>query len=150
LDREFSRVVSLPPSATRVALLDHGEHQPVIIWDWKRKAVTRQIARWTGQLTADGRYGLYAPSRGGLDLIDIKSGEVALTLIPRVAEGVFSIKAMFTTNNRHVIYYHSGHRTIRVFRVADGHMVRIIGLCVAFVVVILISLDVMFALLAIR
>jgi hypothetical protein len=118
--REYSRIVSLPPNANRVALLDQDEHRPVNIWDWKRKTVVRTVPRWTGPLTADGRLGLYAPSRGGLELIDIKTGEVAHTLIPRVAEGVFNIKAMFTSNSRHVVYYHSGRRSIRVFRVNDG------------------------------
>jgi NACHT domain- and WD repeat-containing protein len=120
LTREYSRLVAMPPNAQRIALLDQDEHRPVNVWDWKRKTVVRSVPRWTGQHTADGRLGLYAPSRGGLELIDIKTGEVMHTLIPRVAEGVFNIKTMFTSNNRHVVYYHSGRRSIRVFRVSDG------------------------------
>ena len=39
-----------------------------------------------------------------------------------MAEGVFSVKVFFTDNDKHVVYYHSGHRTIRLFRVSDGKM----------------------------
>ena len=42
------------------------------------------------------------------------------TLIGKVAEGVFDVIAFFTPTNEHVIYYHKGKRTIRVFRTADG------------------------------
>ena len=69
-----------------------------------------------------GGKGLFAPSRGGLEILDLKTGKTTKTLIPRVAEGVFSVKVFFTDNDKHVVYYHSGHRTIRLFRVSDGKM----------------------------
>ena len=34
--------------------------------------------------------------------------------------GVFDVSTLITPNDRHVIYYHSGRRTIRVFRLEDG------------------------------
>lgn len=41
-------------------------------------------------------------------------------LIPKVAEGVFDVDTLITENDKHVIYYHSGRRTIRAFRLEDG------------------------------
>ncbi len=35
-------------------------------------------------------------------------------------KGVFDISTLITPNDKHVIYYHSGRRTIRVFRLEDG------------------------------
>lgn len=116
--RGFTRLVAMPRHPQRVALVDHdrGGH----VWDWKKKTAVRWVPRWNGAISADGRYGLYAPSRGGLDLVDLKTGAVARILIPRVAEGVFGTLALFTANDRHVVYYHSGRRSIRVYRVDDG------------------------------
>ena len=71
-----------------------------------------------------GRLGLYAPERGGLELLDLRSGATLQTLIGRVAEGVFSTTALFTHDDRHVAYYHAGRKSVRVFRVADGTQVR--------------------------
>lgn len=61
------------------------------------------------------------------------------TLIGQVAEGVndvkvrrqrfsrsyknFNFKALFTATGEHVLYYHSGHQTLRAFRVADGQLI---------------------------
>ena len=42
------------------------------------------------------------------------------TLIGKVAEGVFDVLTFFTPTNQHVVYYHKGKRTIRVFRTMDG------------------------------
>ena len=74
------------------------------------------VHRWNGVCTSNGKYGLYAPARGGLELINLKTGSTLHVLIPRVAEGVFSVDTQFTRNDLHVIYYHSGHKSIRVFR----------------------------------
>ena len=76
--------------------------------------------RWNGVCSADGRYGLCAPDRGGLELLDLKTGLTAKCFIPRVAEGVFNSICLFTGNDRHVVYFHSRHLSLRVFRVADG------------------------------
>ena len=68
------------------------------------------------QVTSDGRYGLYAPARGGLELLELKNGTSVKTLIPRIAEGVFSVICLFTKTNDYVLYYHGGRKTVRVFR----------------------------------
>ena len=76
-----------------------------------------------GCCTKNGQYGLFSPSRGGLDLLDLKHGIVVKTLIPKVAEGIFNVIAKFNETDEYVLYYHSGHKTLRVFRVTDGQMI---------------------------
>ncbi|CAF1183817.1 unnamed protein product [Rotaria sp. Silwood1] len=84
------------------------------------KQVHFTLPKWGGQISSDGQYGLYAPTRGGLEIFDFRNGKVVRTLIGKVAEGVFDVMAFFTPTNEHVIYYHKGKRTIRVFRTEDG------------------------------
>ena len=76
-----------------------------------------------GTCSKDGRYGLYAPSRGGLDLLDLRHGTILRTLIPKIAEGIFNVKCMFNESTEYVMYYHSGRKTLRVFRVSDGELI---------------------------
>lgn len=54
--------------------------------------------------------------RGGLELIELRKGTTVKTYIPKVAEGVFTIISMFNRTDEYVLYYHSGRKTIRVFR----------------------------------
>lgn len=79
--------------------------------------------RWNGVYSTDGELGLCAPERGGLELLDLKTGIAVHCLIPRVAEGVFSSISLFANNDKHVIYYHSRHLSIRVFRISDGKQI---------------------------
>ena len=51
---------------------------------FQNKKFVRSIPQWGGSCSKDGRYGLYAPSRGGLDLLDLRHGTVVRTLIPKV------------------------------------------------------------------
>ena len=78
------------------------------------------LKKWNGVCTQNGRYGLYAPKDGGMELLELKGGKRVHTLIPRVAEGVFDVSTMFTKNDQYIIYYHTGHQAIRVFRTSDG------------------------------
>ena len=58
--------------------------------------------------------GLYAPSRGGLDILDLRHGGTVLrTLIPKIAEGIFTVICKFNATNEYVLYYHSGRKTLR-------------------------------------
>ncbi len=41
----------------------------------------RSIPQWGGSCSKDGRYGIYAPSRGGLDILDLRHGTVMRTLV---------------------------------------------------------------------
>lgn len=54
--------------------------------------------------------------RGGLELIELKKGTSVKTYISKVAEGVFTVISMFNRTDEYVLYYHSGRKTIRVFR----------------------------------
>ena len=91
--------------------------------DIKNKKYVRAIPQWGGSCSSDGRYGLYAPSRGGLDMLDLRHGTVLRTLIPKIAEGIFNVICKFNATNEYVLYYHSGRKTLRVFRAADGVMI---------------------------
>ena len=98
------------------------------------RKVVRIVPNWDGSRTSDGKYGLYAPQSGylfsfiysviqsfeinfcmtgGMDILDLRTGHVVRTLIPKIAEGIFDVIAMFTKTNEYVLYYHSGRKTIR-------------------------------------
>ena len=83
----------------------------------------RSINGWDGTCSKDGRYGLFAPSTGGMEMLDLRSGKVCKTLIPKVAEGIFDVLAVFNATNEYILYYHSGRKTIRAFRKKDGQMI---------------------------
>ena len=79
----------------------------------------RSIKNWNGKFTSDDRYGLYAPTKGGLELLDLKNGSRVKVFIPKVFDGVFDVDTLITGNDKHLIYYHTGKRTIRVYRISD-------------------------------
>ena len=64
---------------------------------------------------------MFSPSGGGLDVLDLKGGAILTTLIPKLAEGMFHVIAKFNETNEYVLYYHSGHQTLKVFRMEDDH-----------------------------
>lgn len=53
----------------------------------------------------------------------MKKGATVKTFIPKVAEGVFTVICMFTDNDEYVLYYHSGKKTLRVFRTSDNQLI---------------------------
>lgn len=91
--------------------------------DIKTKRHIRSIPKWGGSCTLDGKFGLYAPPRGGLELLELRKGTTVKTFIPKVAEGVFTVICMFTEGDEYVLYYHSGKKTLRVFRTSDTQMI---------------------------
>ncbi|KAL2749964.1 NACHT and WD repeat domain-containing protein 2 [Vespula maculifrons] len=93
------------------------------ILDINKKKFIRIIPKWSGNISKDGKYTLYAPSRGGLELIELKKGTSVKTYISKVAEGVFTVISMFNRTDEYVLYYHSGRKTIRVFRSSDCEMI---------------------------
>ena len=93
------------------------------IIDVVNRKFVRSIRNWYGVSDKSGRYGVYAPSKGGLDLIDLRTGNVKRQLIPKIAEGIFNIICKFNETNEYVLYYHSGRKTLRVFRVIDGRLI---------------------------
>ena len=56
-------------------------------------------------------------------MLDLRNGHTVKTLIPKTAEGIFNVICQFNETNEYVMYYHSGRKTLRVFRVSDGIMI---------------------------
>ncbi|CAG4962206.1 unnamed protein product [Colias eurytheme] len=115
--KDMQSVVALPHKPHWVGVIGNDKAG---ILDIKTKRHVRFVPRWNGAVTRSGRCGLSAPPRGGLDLIELKRGTPVHQLISRAAEGVFSIITMFSSNDEYVFYYHSGRKTLRVFRTIDG------------------------------
>ncbi|KAJ8954195.1 hypothetical protein NQ318_005790 [Aromia moschata] len=118
--KDILGLVAMPHKGHLIAVLttDKGA-----IIDIRTKKHLRTVPKWGGSITKDGKYGLYAPQRGGLELIELKKGQTVKTFIPKVAEGVFTIICLFNKTDEYVLYYHSGRKTLRVFRTADAEMI---------------------------
>ena len=110
--KEITKLVPLPGSG-RSACVGIIDAEKGTIMDVITKKVVKTIPCWDGSYTSDGKYGLYAPPSGGMDILDLRSGQVVRTLIPKIAEGIFDVIARFTKTNEYVLYYHSGRKTIR-------------------------------------
>ena len=118
--KDVSMICGLPDKPWQVAMIDQDKAN---IMDVKNKKFVRSIPNWGGSCSSDGRFGIYAPSKGGLDLLDLRHGTVMKTLIPKIAEGIFNVICKFNATNEYVMYYHSGRKTLRIFRVTDGLMI---------------------------
>ncbi|XP_068157619.1 LOW QUALITY PROTEIN: NACHT and WD repeat domain-containing protein 2 [Drosophila tropicalis] len=118
--KEVFSLVPMPHKANQVAVISSEKGS---VMDIKTKKHVRSIAKWGGSITRDGKCGLYAPTRGGLEMLELRKGTTVKTFIPKVAEGVFSVICIFTENDEYVAYYHSGRKTIRVFRTVDTEMI---------------------------
>lgn len=118
--KEVISLVPMPHKSSQVAVINSEKGS---IMDIKTKKHVRSIPKWGGSITKDGKYGIYAPSRGGLEMLELRKGTTVKTFIPKVAEGVFSVICIFTENDEYVCYYHSGRKTIRVFRTSDTEMI---------------------------
>ena len=91
--KDVTNLVAVTERPYIVALL---ENEKTNLYDVKNKRWIKTIQSWTGVTTKDGRWGLSAPSRGGLDLLDMKlDGEIVRNFLPRKAQGVFTIHALF-------------------------------------------------------
>lgn len=113
-------VVPMPHKPNQIAVM--GSEKGSIV-DIKSKRNIRTIQKWGGSCTRDGKFGLYAPPRGGLELLELRKGTTVKTFIPKVAEGVFTVICMFTEGDEYVLYYHSGKKTLRVFRTSDTQLI---------------------------
>ena len=104
------------------------------------KKWVRTIRLWSGPMTRDMKYGLGAPNKGGLYLVDLTTGNNLATFIQPGQEGVFTrltgrggkdssphptyhAVLGFTQSEDYVWYYHSGRGTIRLFRRHDATMI---------------------------
>ncbi|UJR21317.1 hypothetical protein I4U23_024408 [Adineta vaga] len=118
--KDITSMVTIPKQPYLIGLIDADKGVVINVRD---KKVHLIIPKWSGQISSDGKYGLYAPTRGGLEIFEFRNGKVVRTLIGKVAEGVFDVITFFTPTNKHVIYYNKGKRTIRVFRTIDGQQI---------------------------
>lgn len=118
--QEVLTIIPLPHKPTQIGVI--GSEKGSII-DIKSKRHIRSIPKWNGSCTKDGKFGLYAPSRGGLELLELRKGSTVKIFIPKVAEGVFTVVCMFTDGDEYVLYYHSGKKTLRVFRTSNTDMI---------------------------
>ncbi|XP_050685594.1 NACHT and WD repeat domain-containing protein 2 [Leptidea sinapis] len=118
--KDMQSIVALPHKPHWVGVVGNDKAG---ILDIKTKRHVRFVPRWNGACTRDGKTGLCAPTRGGLDLIELKRGTSVQQLISRAAEGVFSIITMFSSTDDYVFYYHSGRKTLRIFRTLDGRAI---------------------------
>jgi WD40 repeat protein len=114
---DFLSMIPMHKNPHHIAIIDADKGSLINVKD---KKFVRSIAKWNGRATKDDKHGLYAPTRGGMEVLDLKNGSRVKVLIPKVAEGVFDVDTLITENDRHVIYYHSGRRTIRAFRLEDS------------------------------
>ncbi|CAG2161948.1 unnamed protein product [Oppiella nova] len=83
------------------------------ILDVLTQRVMTRITRWNGQIDSSGKFGLFVPQRGGLELIDLKYGSTLKVLLPHTSEGVVRVMTGFTSDNSYVFYYHTMKKTIR-------------------------------------
>merc|ERR1712106_756036 len=118
--KEVTKLVALPDKPSVVALIDVDKGN---LMDIIQRRFIKSIPCWDGTCSKDGRYGLYAPCTGGMDMLDLRTGKVCKTLLPKIAEGIFDVMAIFNETNEYVLYYHSGRKTIRAFRRKDGKMI---------------------------
>ena len=115
--QEIQSMVVLPEKPGIVALIDVDKGN---IMDVVNKKLVKSIQGWGGNCTKDGKFGLCAPPSGGMDILDLRSGSVTKTLIPKISEGIFDVIAEFNKRDDYILYYHSGRKTIRAFRRKDG------------------------------
>lgn len=118
--QEVLAVVPLPHKPNQIGVIG-GEKGSII--DIKTKRHIRSVPKWNGSCTKEGKYGLYAPSRGGLELIELRKGQTMKIFIPKVAEGVFTVICMFTVGDEYVVYYSGRTKTLRVFRTSNTVMI---------------------------
>ena len=92
--KDITNIVNLPERPYFVALLEGDKAN---LYDVKNKKWTKTIPSWNGITTKNGRWGLSAPSRGGLELLDMKlDGEIVRTYLTKMSIGIFTVNAMFT------------------------------------------------------
>lgn len=92
--KDITNIVSITEKPYFVALLEGDKAN---LYDVKNKKWIKTIPSWNGVTTKNGRWGISAPTRGGLDLLDMKlDGEIVRTFMTKLALGIFSVMAMFT------------------------------------------------------
>merc|ERR1711902_227415 len=99
---EVIKLVALPDKPSVVATIDVDKGNLI---DIAQKKFIKSIPCWDGTCSKDGRYGLYAPATGGMDMLDLRTGKVCKTLIPKISEGIFLFFIIFLKSYIIVIQY---------------------------------------------
>ncbi|EFP10882.1 hypothetical protein CRE_30786 [Caenorhabditis remanei] len=120
-DVMINKIIAMPSNSNQVIVVESDNKASV--WDIRVRKFHRTLTQFNGVVSNDGKLGLFAPAKGGLFVIDMRSGQVAKTLIGNVTEGVNDVTCSFSPNGQYVFYYHSGHKTLRVFRVLDCQLI---------------------------
>ena len=65
------------------------------LMDILQQKFLKSIPFWDGTCSKDGRYGLYAPATGGMEMLDLRTGKVCRTLIPKVKSRHYAVLILF-------------------------------------------------------
>lgn len=68
---DFTQMVPMHKNPHYIALIDADKGNLINVKD---KKFVRSIQKWNGRATKDDKFGLYAPTRGGLEVLDLKNG----------------------------------------------------------------------------
>ena len=101
---DFISMVPMHDKPHHIAIIDAEKGN---IMNIKEKKFVRSISKWNGKATKDDKCGLYAPTRGGLEVLDLKNGNKVKVLIPKVAEGVFDVDTYLLNMPQKKIYLSS-------------------------------------------
>ena len=106
-------MVALPDKPSVVALIDVDkvlEYFPILgnnslfqgnLMDILQQKFLKSIPFWDGTCSKDGRYGLYAPATGGMEMLDLRTGKVCKTLIPKVTlQAWFAVNVLISVGRR--------------------------------------------------
>ena len=94
---DFISMIPMYKSPHLIAIIDLDKGNLINVRD---KKFIRSVPKWNGRATKDDKHGLYAPSRGGLELLDLKSTKQVKIFIPKIAEGVFDVDTLITPNDK--------------------------------------------------
>ena len=121
---DFSHIVPIQCHATEIALVSSPNTH---IWDIQKTNkvsahFVKSIPNWNGVQTTDGKYGLNCSRNSLLQILDLITGEPVHTLI-QAEYRQYDVQAIFTSNDRYVIQYNAGRKTIRMYSVDTGEQV---------------------------
>ena len=94
---DFILMVPMHKAPHMIAIIDSDKGNLINVRD---KKFIRSVPKWNGKATKDDKNGLYAPTRGGLELLDLKTTKQVKVFIPKIAEGVFDVDTLITPNDK--------------------------------------------------
>ena len=121
---DYSHIVQIPSHPSQIGIVTSFS---ALIWDIQNDIrvtphFVRSIPNWNGVQTKDGKFGLNAKRNGLLEIIEISTGNVIHTIITAEYRQ-YDVQAMFSSNDKYVIHYHDGRKTVRLYNVENGEQV---------------------------